>query len=109
MGRFTELSSVKAVIAFEVFGSSGVSSASALSAGDDSAPDVSEKRSGSKALRGVVKEGLRNGGAGVDDAATKGAFGCENSNPLPSNQLSLSFISTLRSGAAYHAFVRELL
>jgi hypothetical protein len=58
-----------------------VSSASALSAGDDSAPDVSERRSGSKALRGVVKEGLRNGGAGVDDAATKELFACEDSNP----------------------------
>lgn len=42
---------------------SGVSSASALSAGDDSAPDASEKSSGSKGLRGVVKDGLRNGEA----------------------------------------------
>ena len=41
--------------------------ASALSAGEDSAPDASEKRSGSNGLRGVVKEGLRNGGAGVED------------------------------------------
>lgn len=48
---------------------SGVSSASALSAGDDSAPEVSEKSSESKALRGVVKEGLRKAGAGVDAEA----------------------------------------
>lgn len=40
---------------------SGVSSASALSAGDDSAPEASENKSGSKGFRGVVKEGLRNG------------------------------------------------
>lgn len=38
-----------------------MSSASALSAGDDSAPDASEKMSGSKGFRGVVKEGLRKG------------------------------------------------
>lgn len=44
---------------------SGVSSVSALSAGDDSAPDVSENMSTSKALRGVVKEGFRNGVAVV--------------------------------------------
>lgn len=42
---------------------SGVSSASALSAGEDSAPDASEKSSGSKGLRGVVKDGFRNSGA----------------------------------------------
>jgi hypothetical protein len=46
-----------------VFEVSGVSSASALSAGEDSAPDASEKRSGSKGLRGVVNDGLRNSGA----------------------------------------------
>lgn len=68
-----------------------MSSASALSAGDDSAPDVSEKRSRSKALRGVVKEGLRNGGAGVDDVAMKELFGCEDSNP-PENQVSYNFV-----------------
>jgi hypothetical protein len=42
---------------------SGVSSASALSAGDDSAPEVSENRSASNGLRGVVNEGFRNGAA----------------------------------------------
>lgn len=38
-----------------------MSSASALSAGEDSAPEVSEKRSLSNGLRGVVKEGFRKG------------------------------------------------
>ena len=76
-------------MAFVFLGSSGVSSASALSAGDDSAPDVSEKRSGSKAFRGVVKDGLRNWGAGVDDDAMKEPFGCGDSNP-PVKQISLS-------------------
>jgi hypothetical protein len=77
---------LNAVIAFEGLGNSGVSSASALSAGDDSAPDVSENSSESKALRGVVKEGLRNCGAAVDDAATKELFGGTESNP-PKNQI----------------------
>jgi len=53
------------------FCASGVSSASALSAGEDSAPDASEKRSGSNGFRGVVKEGLRNGVAGVEDEFMK--------------------------------------
>lgn len=52
-------------------GGSGVSSASAVSPGEESIPDVSEKSSWSKALRGVVKEGLRNCGAGWDEAEMK--------------------------------------
>lgn len=36
---------------------------SPLSAGDDSAPEVSENRSASKGFLGVVKDGLRNGAA----------------------------------------------
>jgi hypothetical protein len=48
-----------------------VSSRSALSAGDDSAPDASENRSGSNGFRGVVNDGLRNCGAVVDLAFTK--------------------------------------
>lgn len=66
-----------------------MSSASALSAGDESAPDVSENRSGSKALRGVVKDGLRNGEAGTDDAAVNEDFICEDSNPS-SDQVSFT-------------------
>jgi hypothetical protein len=50
---------------------SGVSSASALSAGDDSAPDASENKSGSNDFRGVVNDGLRNCGAGVELAFPK--------------------------------------
>jgi hypothetical protein len=46
---------------------SGVST-SALSAGDDSAPEASEKRSASNGLRGVVKDGLRNGAAVAAEA-----------------------------------------
>jgi hypothetical protein len=53
---------------------SGVSSRSAVSAGDDSAPDASENRSGSNGFRGVVNDGLRNCGAGVDLAFTKEEF-----------------------------------
>lgn len=40
--------------------SSGVSSASAASPGEDSIPEASENWSSLKGLRGVVKEGLRN-------------------------------------------------
>ncbi len=58
-----------------------MSSASALSAGDDSAPDTSEKRSWSKGFRGVVNEGLRKGGAGVEDAPPKGFVDFVDSNP----------------------------
>lgn len=51
---------------------SGVSSPSALSAGDDSAPEASEKRSRwSKGFLGVVKEGLRKGGAILDSFVKK--------------------------------------
>lgn len=53
----------KVVIVVCVLIVSGVSSASAFSAGDDSAPEVSENRSGSNDFRGVMKEGLRNGAA----------------------------------------------
>lgn len=53
---------------------SGVSSVSALSAGDDSAPEVSENKSGSKGFRGVVKEGLRNGVAGFAERSKREAF-----------------------------------
>lgn len=63
-----------------LLGSSGVSK-SALSAGDDSAPETSEKRSGSKVLRGVVKDGLRNGDPGVIDDAMNEFAGCDDSNP----------------------------
>jgi hypothetical protein len=45
---------------------SGVSSKSAVSAGDDSAPDASEKMFGSNGFRGVVNNGLRNWGEGVE-------------------------------------------
>ncbi len=62
-------------------GWSGVSSASALSAGEDSAPETSDKNSWSNDFRGVVKEGLRNCGAGVDDAAVKELFGGGDSKP----------------------------
>lgn len=62
-----------------------MSSASAFSAGDDSAPETSEKSSWSNGFRGVVKEGLRNCGAGVDDAATKELEGCSDSNPTAFN------------------------
>jgi hypothetical protein len=89
MGCFARLSSLNAVIVIVFLGSSGVSSASAFSAGDDSAPEVSEKRSGSKAFRGVVNEGFRNGGAGVDDVEIKELFGCKESNP-PELNVSLS-------------------
>ena len=60
-----------------------MSSASALSAGEDSAPDTSEKRSWSKGFRGVVNEGLRKAGAGVDDAPMKEFVGFGDSNPPP--------------------------
>ena len=72
---------MNAAIALEVLGRSGVSSASALSAGDDSAPEVSENTSGSKAFRGVVNEGLRKGCAGADEVSTKEPFACADSNP----------------------------
>jgi len=62
---FFSARALKAVMVELVLGFSGVSSASALSAGDDSAPEVSEKRSASNGRRGVVKEGLRKAGAGV--------------------------------------------
>ena len=52
---------------------SGVSSVSALSAGGDSAPEASEKRSTSKGLRGVVKDGLRKGVAVLEGVAEKKA------------------------------------
>jgi hypothetical protein len=55
---------------------SGVSSASALSAGEDSAPDTSENISWSKGLRGVVNEGFRNGGAAGADAFIKELWEC---------------------------------
>ena len=58
-----------------------MSSASALSAGDDSAPDTSENRSWSNGFRGVVKEGLRNAGAGVDEAVINEFEDCDDSNP----------------------------
>jgi len=54
-----------------VRGKSGVSSPSALSAGEESTPDASEKGSGSKGLRGVVNEGFRKGGAGLEEAVMK--------------------------------------
>jgi hypothetical protein len=53
---------------------SGVSSVSALSAGDDSAPEVSENSSGSNGFRGVVKEGLRNGVAGFAEESKMEVF-----------------------------------
>jgi hypothetical protein len=80
MGAFSDLD-VKAVMAFEVCGS-GVSSASALSAGEDSAPETSEKRLSSKGLRGVVNEGLRKGGAAVEDEEVKECRGCESKPPV---------------------------
>lgn len=58
-----------------------MSSASTLSAGEDSAPDASEKSSWSKGFRGVLKEGLRNGAAVVDDAPMKELTGLGDSNP----------------------------
>lgn len=54
---------------------SGVSSVSPLSAGEDSAPEVSEKRSASKGFRGVVKEGLRKGVALAGVAENENWFG----------------------------------
>ena len=107
MGCLDELASANTIIAFEVLGSSGVSSASALSAGDDSAPDVSENKSGSKALRGVVKEGLRNGAAGVEDVAVKVLLGCEDSIP-PAQDVSLLH-HEVASGFIRYAFVIRLL
>jgi hypothetical protein len=65
---------LKAVISVLVLTISGVSSVSALSAGDDSAPEVSENNSGSKGFRGVVKEGLRNGVAGFAEGSKREAF-----------------------------------
>jgi hypothetical protein len=85
---------VNAVIVWPVFGGSGVSSASALSAGDDSAPDTSEKSSWSKGFRGVVKDGLRNCGAGADDAAMKELEVWLDSNPSALN-VSLSPLGIL--------------
>lgn len=61
---------------------SGVSSASALSAGDDSAPDASEKSSGSKGLRGVVKDGLRKGEADGALPEQKDDSGCDGGGRL---------------------------
>ena len=72
---------VKAVIVWLLLGLSGVSSASALSAGDDSAPETSENSSWSNGFRGVVKDGLRKGGAGVEEDAAKELIGREDSNP----------------------------
>ena len=65
MGFLSESPLVKAVTTLEDLGS-GVSSASALSAGDDSAPETSENKSWSNGFRGVVNEGFRNGGATVE-------------------------------------------
>ena len=48
-----------------------MSSASALSPGEDSAPETSENRSLSNGFRGVVKDGLRKAGADVDEGAMK--------------------------------------
>jgi len=83
MGCFSEFALVKAVMALEDLGS-GVSSASALSAGEDSAPETSEKRSWSKGLRGVVKDGFRNGGAGVEEAVMKELWGRDSNPPADS-------------------------
>lgn len=67
IGCFCGCASEKIAIALVAFGRSGVSSPSAMSPGDESIPEASEKRSGSKfPLRGVVKEGFRNCGAGFD-------------------------------------------
>lgn len=51
-----------------------MSSASALSAGDDSIPEASENSSGSKGFRGVVKEGLRKGVAGFAEGLKEKDF-----------------------------------
>lgn len=52
-----------------VLGSSGVSSPSAMSPGDESTAEASDKKSRSNVpFRGVVKEGFRKAGAGVEDA-----------------------------------------
>ena len=64
-----------------------MSSASPTSPGEDSIPDCSEKSSGSKGFRGVVKEGLRNCGAGAEDAEAK-EF-CEGCEPNPPGAVSL--------------------
>ena len=45
---------------------SGVSTSASTPPGVDSAPDASENRSGSKGFRGVVNDGFRNCGAGVE-------------------------------------------
>jgi hypothetical protein len=71
MSFFSKGPLVKAAIPLLVFSKSGVSSPSALSAGDDSVPDTSENRSWSKDLRGVLKEGLRKGGAVFEDAVVE--------------------------------------
>ena len=72
---------MKAVIALLVLGS-GVSSASAMSPGDDSTPDASDIKSISKVpFRGVVNEGFRNCGAGVNELPANDLGVCEVSNP----------------------------
>ena len=79
---------------------SGVSSASALSAGDDSAPDVSDSSSISRRLgRGVLNEGLRNGvpcGLGCD---AKELVDCE--EMLRSDIVSLSIFARMGRQTTY--------
>lgn len=70
------------VIVWPAVGNSGVSSASALSAGEDSTPDISERRSWSKGFRGVVNDGLRKAGAGVEDAPMKELVGLDSNPPI---------------------------
>lgn len=76
-----ENAGIVAVVECERGLKSGVSSVSALSAGEDSAPEASEKRSTSKGLRGVVKDGLRKGVAVLEGVAEKKAD-CEGGGGL---------------------------
>lgn len=64
------MSPLNAVIVCSGLGGSGVSLKSVFPPGDVSAPETSEKSSGSKGFRGVVKDGLRNGVAGFAVAAS---------------------------------------
>lgn len=82
------------MVLLEVLGISGVSSASAVSPGEDSIPEASEYISELYGLQGVVNAGFRNAGAGVEFCARKELVGLAESNCLISTHV--TFCSTVR-------------